>query len=351
PEDEQSPKIWINGKGSLSGPLKIDHLSGSADFEILSPLFANQGSITATAKLSDGEGVLSIKNQLNSLQLNALFNFSSSNFNSIDLELNSFRPGEYDESFDCVDVTSKISYSYSPSKLLEGNGSIALSRFSFGCAPYKLSLQNPQQWKITQGATKIPALEFIGDDSNVILGGSITANGPVNLNADGSLHLDSIAYLLPNFDDIRGFAKASLNISGTTDAPQFEGKVILSEAEFYIEDINLSAEKIAGELVLRKDNIEVSEITGIVNGGNVSTYGTVFPFALERSNIRAQFEGIELDNIENTSIIASGSLMLGPADNGDPTLSGIITIDNAEFEKKLDISAILGELSSAILKP
>lgn len=162
--------------------------------------------------------------------------------------------------------------------------------------------------------------------------------------ANGSFDLRILKILAPEVQS-SGSLGLDVKASGTSSAPQVQGQVRLQNVAFSTQDAPIGIDKLNGTLDLSNDRIQVSQMKGILGGGQVSLGGAItyrpnlqFNLALQSQSIRLLYPD-GLRTLLDTNLSFSGT----PAAS---TLSGRVLVDSLSFTPDFDLSHFADQFSS-----
>ncbi|MDC0358039.1 translocation/assembly module TamB domain-containing protein [Oligoflexia bacterium] len=336
--------IKISGAGTLEGPLTLEKLKGAAQITIASRHFEGEAALKGSVQMKGGVLNLDVANDSKSIDGKATFRFVAGQQSRITVALSDFDPKEYNPNLNCMSISTSADYSFNLTTPLLGNGSLELEAAKIGCAPYNLALKEPKTLSIHKGHLIVKGIQLAGTDTALLIDGEITPEEGFDLRAEGSLYLNAILGLVPALDDLRGLLQASFAIRGPVYAPKLEGLAQVTDGEFAIEAANVSANAINGSIELTKDKIDISELVGMLNDGNFELHGQVYPLDFDRSNFKLKLKDIFVVPYENTTVTFSGDLELSTSEVGQTVLQGTVDIENAEFERNLDLVSVLSSI-------
>lgn len=330
----------ISGEGSLSGALKASRLKGKGSLTLASRHFAGESALKGSLKIDRSLLEVSLSNPSKSLNTSFIYNFKEADKSYFQLNLKDFKANEYNPEFDCITTSLDTKYNFNSKKPLLGNGKIHLSKLAIGCAPYTINLKKPNEITINNGTVNIEKIKLAGKNSFASLNGTASAK-ELNLYSTGNLELQSLAKVIPHIDDLKGSVKADVKVVGKTRDPQLIGTADISNAEFYLESINIGANEFNGKLKLEDRNIKIEKLNGYLNGGYVQILGIVNPINIIRSNIQIGFQDFLYDVSDNLQINSSGILNISQNDSEKLVLAGDIQLNEGSLRKDLGFRSAL----------
>lgn len=145
-----------------------------------------------------------------------------------------------------------------------------------------------------------------------------------------SLPLDLLAALAPGMREGTGVARALINVTGTTDAPELEGSARLDDGAVFIEPLGVRYSDIDVDLELAGSRLSINSLSAR-SGGTLVVSGVIdFPSGVTpRFELSASMDGFRVMNDRTKAeLSASGELAIaGPAD--EPVVTGNVSISES----------------------
>ena len=347
-EVDSVPQFILNASGALSESSPGSGLTG-----VLNGVLTNTSNDFPATYILRGEaakGTLSLALNNQSGSINAKVSSTLSNNAIVDASfaLNNFEMAELVPALRCTTISAALNYKATQLLPLGGNGRVQVSRFDFGCDPYRLTLTTPIDLPIVSGGVQLPSTALSGVASQLKVQGGISLNSGFSLRSSGTFNVGSLLTLIPSFDDIFGILQTSLSIDGPIENPSFTGSAHLTGAGFSTEKLGLAGSKVEAQLSVKGSDVTIESLSGEVNSGTVKITGTLLPFAPERSAFSLTFDQVTLEPMSEGVLTASGDVKLTPSDSGLANLSGNLVIHEAQFEKNLDLVTLLQALSQFV---
>lgn len=338
--------LKLRGDGAASGPLSIEELAGNFTFEadasteqvqtlpLVGRVTAERGELRAS--IGDNRSPLSL-----SLRLPLLAGAKGT-------LLAYARRAELERYFPqlrCLNLDGSLTYSFPTREILDGEGLLTFGGIQFGCAPYVVTLEKGVTISLARGKLSLPPTRFVGEGSSIILKGDTSLNQGWDLSAAGTLQLHSLLSFAPSLDDLSGTLSTEATLRGTLLAPQFEGVAQIQNGALIAAAADISAEQISGTLRAKKEELQVDSLHGKLNEGSFNLHGILRPFNLSKSSLTLEASRILVVPDESATVVGSGLLKITGSARGAPLITGTVTLDNAEFQKNIDIAVILAALS------
>lgn len=340
--------LKISGSGKLSGEADFKKLSGQAKIELSSEIFQNNATLSGDARFEAGVLSAEVSNQSASIKAQLKREFLANKKSSFVLSLNQFNPEEYNPKLECIEINANLNYEFGSDSILNGSGKLNLGEIRVGCQPYEIKNATPTQYTINDGILNLPKLELRGENSLLKINGEISSDSGFNLSSSGDLQLSSLVGLLPFFDDMRGKFVSQIKFTGPLSAPLLTGNAELKQAEFSIESANISANDVEGKFSLKDSSVKIDKLTGTFNQGTAQITGKIELNDLVKSNLECEFKDAHFNPDENSNIDLSGKILLKRNEHGGAILEGNLLLNEAAFEKNLDLRSLVKTISESI---
>lgn len=250
-------------------------------------------------------------------------------------------------SSECSKLIANGNYSFERGSFFSGNGLINLIDFQIGCNDYAIKIDSLSKIKITSGAFDLNPLKLSSGNHPIKIIGQFNPFKSSDIRLIGDLSLASFEDILPGIDEISGNLKTEVFFTGTAEYPKLSGKAVLSNAVVSLEKSELFLQKLNGQLIFNGSSIDTSGISGEINGGSFLLNGSLNPFNIDSSKVNVTIENAAFNPTKGLSFSAGAKLGLSSHAN-QPTISGDIFIESADFEKKLDLVNLAREFTNAI---
>ncbi len=187
--------------------------------------------------------------------------------------------------------------------------------------------------------------EFRGTGTSVRIQGTVplSGNAPPTLTARGSIDAQILRIADPN---VKSSGKVALDVrtAGTASSPQVAGQIRLQDISVETADAPLGVTKLNGNLDFDGDRVQISQMNGIVGGGNLSIGGSLayrptpqFDIALHGTSIRLRYpQGLR-------TLLDSNLTWTGNVQNS--TLAGRVVVDQLSFTPDFDLSSFADQFS------
>lgn len=155
-------------------------------------------------------------------------------------------------------------------------GEVRFDDLRVGFNTLDLSQQQPSRITLSNGVATIEQLSLAGSVGNLAGSGSIglTGDQPLDLTASGTLNLAAISAVT---DAVRaeGPTKLELTARGSIAKPDLGGFLELTDGNFALDEPRIGADDVRARLDLAGPHINLTTLTGNLNGGTLSGSGVV----------------------------------------------------------------------------
>jgi outer membrane protein insertion porin family len=337
---------------SMKGPLSLATLIGEGETTLMFPSLHKGVPLTGRSTLKDGVLKVMLPQSSYGGSAELMVDFVRTLEGKLRFSLPQTKLQQmlgYDDP--CSTMAADLQYSFALGQTLNGAGELALNNVSIGCKPYSLTLPASTRIPIKMGALQLRNVPLSTLDSVLILDGEIGIAKGFDLSAKGRLELSSLLPLLPSIDDLQGNLRTDLSLKGSLSEPTAVGTAQLFDGQFGLSSPELGAHKINGTFSLAGKSIRIDKLGGSVNNGRFTASGTLLPFDIPASSLKATLQDVSIEPIEDASITFSGDLQLGAGPTKRQTLSGDIRVSFAEVAKDFDINKIIMSTISGFFLP
>jgi len=332
--------LAINGTGNINSDPKKSEISGNAKFRLsLAPGVSND--LSAIADFKGNQISLKLGNQSGSLSSDLNLRLGSSEKSSLKIALKKFSTADLFPNEQCSEFSLDANYDFGLALFDSGSGQVKIDQISVGCEPYNLKTSQAYKLELKEGSLVIPAFEMRGSDSQLALAGQVSLSKGYDIKANGNLNLNSFLALTPSFDELSGNVHLASQISGPLSSPLFNGETTLTDGIISIASANIDVTEIHSKILMSGSNWKIGELSGKINQGDFTVDGSILPLDISRSELNIKLDKVLLEPAENTSLVFSGDLTLNHSGPGNPLIAGKLEIDNAEFQKNIDIGTLL----------
>ncbi len=202
-----------------------------------------------------------------------------------------------------------------------------------------------------QRATIRPA-SFTARETRLTLSGAagLTPGAPLNLRLTGDVNLALLSTFRPGVE-VNGRAAVDATVRGTPADPSLSGRMTVSGASFFLQDLPNGIENANGTIFFEKNRANIEKLSGQTGGGEFLITGFLGINAGELNyRLNAKGKSIRLRYPEGVSTTADASLDL----IGTPSrtlLSGVVTVLKSSIVGGGDFGEVVGGAASPIPPP
>jgi outer membrane protein assembly complex protein YaeT len=214
----------------------------------------------------------------------------------------------------------------------------------------------PTRVTFANGEVVVDAARLSGGGTVLVASGKASLAGEtpeIEVQADGSVDLRLFTAFSTN-TATGGTAEVSLTARGPWNEPRVSGRFDLQNAELRLRDPRVAVSELNGVVTLTENRLAVDGIRGTVNGGDIELRGELAYKGLAivggRVDIEARDVGVEYP--EGLRSLFDSALVLTVADDGQPVLSGKVTVERGAYRRRLSLTReLLSSGGSTIIDP
>jgi translocation and assembly module TamB len=177
----------------------------------------------------------------------------------------------------------------------------------------------------------------------------LAGNSAPTFTAQGSLDARILQIASPDTKS-SGTATFDIRATGTAQDPSVTGQLRLQDVALLYAGSPVSLEKLNGTLDLSKQTIRISQLTGQVNGGDVSAGGSISYSPSLQFDLALQGKSIRLRYPDGTRTSLDSSLAF-TGNKESSTLSGRVLIGALSFTPDFDLANFADQFSSSTATP
>jgi translocation and assembly module TamB len=204
----------------------------------------------------------------------------------------------------------------------------------------------PVRLGYAHSAITLEPAEIRGTDTSIRIGGSVplAGTGSPTLTARGSIDARILGIVSP---DLRSSGTLELDVrtSGSVKSPVVQGQVHLQNIALSTAAAPLNVDKLTGTLDLGNERVQISNLSGEVNGGQVSATGSIEYLPRLQFNVALQGKSVRLLYPDGLRSLFDSNLNW----TGTPqasTLTGRILVDQLSFTPDFDLATFSDQFSS-----
>ncbi|MBS2026782.1 MAG: translocation/assembly module TamB domain-containing protein [Deltaproteobacteria bacterium] len=181
-----------------------------------------------------------------------------------------------------------------------------------------------------------------------ITGTRIGEERALDLRVKGSLDAKLFETLTPKIDASSGHVDVAAHVTGTQSDPEFSGSLMLSNGMLKLHEQPVALSEMQGRLQFNQNAVEVNELRGILNRGEVELTGTVplSHFRPASYDLHLKLDETKWKLSSFPDITLSAHLQLtGKA--SDPFLSGELDVDRFVYAEDLTPQSVIANATKA----
>ena len=209
----------------------------------------------------------------------------------------------------------------------------------------QVGIASPVHADFSNSVLTLQPAEFRGTDTSLRIQGSvpIAGNTKPSLTAQGSVDMSILKIFSPDTKS-SGTVTLDVRASGTAQDPSVNGQVKLQDVALLSAGAPLGVEKLNGTLDIGKESIQVSKLTGLVGGGNISAGGSIVYRPSLHFNLALQSKSVRLRYPDGLRTLLDGNLAFA-GNKESSTLSGRVLIDSLSFTPDFDLANFADQFS------
>jgi translocation and assembly module TamB len=210
----------------------------------------------------------------------------------------------------------------------------------------------PVRFAMSQERLTMDQLHLVGDNTDVVAGGSMQLTGErtLNLRAQGKANLALIQTLSPDFAS-SGTVALDATLAGSIAQPTIQGKVEFSNGSIAYSDLPSALSDINGTLSFNQNRLEIQNLTAHMGGGLVTLSGQASAYNHQLNfDLVARGEGVRLRYPPGVSSTANEELHFSGSSSAS-VLSGNIAINKLAITPGFDFGAYLERSAQAANLP
>jgi len=210
----------------------------------------------------------------------------------------------------------------------------------------QVGITNPIQADYANSVVTLQPADIEGTGTSLHMQGQFPIGGTdaPRLTGKGTVDLNILKVLAPNLNS-SGQLALDVMSAGTATAPEVRGGVELRGVALTTPDAPIGIENLNGSLNIANDQLQVSNMTGIMGGGQVSIGGAITYRPSLQFNLALQSHAVRLLYPEGLRTLMDANLTL----NGNlttSTLNGRVSVSNLSFTPDFDLSTFADQFST-----
>lgn len=231
------------------------------------------------------------------------------------------------------------------------NGDATIQQFAVSLAGVALKSEGAVHATLMDGRLHLDQLHIMGDDTNLHAQGSIgvlTETHDLNLEASGSVNMKLVQTLDSDLDG-SGHVDFNVNADGTFERPALTGDVKFTNVSVSLLDFPNGLSKMNGTLKFDQDRLDVTDLTAVSGGGQLTLGGFVTYQHGLYGDLTATAKDVRIRYPQGISSMVNATLRLQGSQKSS-LLSGNVTITRFVIGSDVDVAAF-NSTSGAALPP
>ena len=228
---------------------------------------------------------------------------------------------------------------------------VVIPTFSVSYQQLQIANAGPIKADYVNSVVTITPSELRGTGTSLKFSGEVPLKGNAapQMTVTGSVNLELLRIVSP---DLRSAGMLSLNLHAVRAAQGIgvQGQVKLENASISTATAPLSVENANGTFNIQNDEVQISELTARIGGGQLTAGGSLTYRPQLRFNLALNANGIRLRYPEGVRAVLDSDLAVnGTAD--DSTATGRVLIDNVSFTQDFDLGDFIGQFTGTSSPP
>lgn len=207
---------------------------------------------------------------------------------------------------------------------------------------YEIYNSTPVKAQLNQGLWELKPVRFSGAHTALMLEGSLSQDGNLNLVVEGDLNNEIFAFMVPSFEKSGGSAKISWRIGGSLKNPVFFGNYFLSDGVIKTSWFPHTVEQLNANITFSKNKISIHKLNGELGGGKIGVSGDILlkSSGSPQIDIQADISDAQIQYPPWLPCRASGALYLKGIKKpyelrGNLVLSEVLYKENIDWESEI----------------
>jgi translocation and assembly module TamB len=215
----------------------------------------------------------------------------------------------------------------------------------------QIGIASPIRADYAHSVLTLQPAEIRGTGTSLRVQGRVpfAGNTPPSLTAEGSIDAHILRIVSP---DARSSGTVSFDIraSGTAQAPSVNGQMRLQDVALIYPGSPVALEKLNGVFDLGQQRVQITQLTGQVNGGDISAGGSIAYRPSLQFDVALQGKSIRLRYPDGTRTSLDGSLAF-TGNKESSTLTGRVLIGSLSFTPDFDLATFADQFSANTATP
>ncbi|HXH11671.1 MAG TPA: AsmA-like C-terminal region-containing protein [Alphaproteobacteria bacterium] len=211
----------------------------------------------------------------------------------------------------------------------------------------------PLRWRLEHGMLRFEAVRLQAHDAHLELRGTVDLwRERLDVAILGKSPLAIVGTRLSGLRFQQGTLETQLNIHGRLMAPDFDGRVFLTEGAIYIDAINENLSQLDGEIQFADHTISIRSVQGRLAGGNLGVTGEarLQGLQLDAISMTTQMSQVRLRYPAGLSTVLDAELVLS-GNAVQQLVTGEVHLSRARYRQDFDLAALLRQWRQRALEP
>lgn len=210
----------------------------------------------------------------------------------------------------------------------------------------EIGIAHPIQADYVNSVVTLQPADIRGTDTSLHVEGRLPlgGSGTPTLAAQGTVDVKILKIFAPEVDS-SGTVALNLHAAGSTSNPTVQGKLQFNDVALSTADAPIGVEKLNGALNISDNQVEVSNVTAQVGGGQVTMGGSVSYKPAVHFNLALQGQSIRLRYPEGLRTLLDANLAF-TGDTKASTVNGKVLIDSLSFTPDFDLASFGDQIST-----
>jgi translocation and assembly module TamB len=210
-----------------------------------------------------------------------------------------------------------------------------------------IGIVKPIQADYVNSVITLQPTDIRGTDTSLHVEGRLPlgGSGTPTLAAQGTVDAKILKIFAPDVDS-SGTVALNLRAAGSRSNPTLQGKLQFNDVAVSTASAPIGVEKLNGALNISDNQVEVSNVTAQVGGGQVTMGGSISYKPAVRFNLALQGQSIRLRYPEGLRTLLDANLAF-TGDMQASTVNGKVLIDSLSFTPDFDLATFSDQFSTA----
>ncbi len=235
-------------------------------------------------------------------------------------------------------------------------GTITIDDAMLSFANVPLAQEVPTRITVAEGRVHVDATRWSGTGTVLVASGEVdlaSETREVDVRAEGSVDLRLLTAFMTD-TAAGGLAELDMRVQGPVTSPVLEGRINLRDVDMGLRNPRLALSQLNGPITFANSRIAVEGLKGLANGGAIEIQGALTHrgFTLDGGELTMTARGVAIEYPEGLRSLVNGDLVLTAAGQGDPVVTGEITIERGAYRRNLSLTReLLAARSSTVVDP